>query len=795
MRLNSNFPFFRENKNIRYTRSCTPMEQSDKETQNITVEIISDTSSDKNEAINMPPKPKYTRQQVVAALMKLKRKNILANNLKAIHDSNVDSVKKGKELKEMREKMSAKKQAERALRKEQDEKKREEIIAKKQKIQSLTNRSYNNQIYKKIPDVHTVVDNLWQQRQTEYTNTLCVSGSIPDRLQTVGASLKIPNLQLRSEPIIPVGGALYKLHEKVEVNVNNTWLVGNVTGYINENSPMGFLSYNVLLENGNEIDDVKPYFLRKHHSHLAPLCQQVDLPVKSPVNDDAFSFCNIKPYIPVKALQNVQNNSNTNNTNGGNADVVNMTAVLTKVLSEVFENKIPDVQSLLGKIQMEFESKKQFVNKRELIFLNFENDCFRPVFAPSCDLAPLLQWYQDCDLIFEIEEPKLSFPETITENELQNFIYKDINCKYKKEYLDSYLPQALNLALCSESVKQMHKRMFDGDSKNVSLPEVKKCPDLADLGIEIADNLKNAAIPKPVKKELKPKIKSQEIFGHGFFIQNQLNVSSQYIDEVKNQTGRDPSKNIAEDVQKNEVVPYNAEDVNWLQPLFGSTSLSLETPVLYEIEVPVVETTVKDNIVVIFNEMFLQTLLLANPTEEQDNFLEKYPEFGFRKLFTYETNNKKIVDYLQESFHKCNFNSIEEINTTLQHVSQFIEITAEQTNTLEKEEKTVKSFLNSNFTFDTDLNHKMKASTLFDLILGSKECKIEEKNASGFKNRLSRYLKEMGLQKKRYNDGFYYYGIVKNEVKQPARIAEFETFGNTYPQTHSTAYTGYSFVK
>ena len=50
--------------------------------------------------------------------------------------------------------------------------------------------------------------------------------------------------------------------------------------------------------------------------------------------------------------------------------------------------------------------------------------------------------------------------------------------------------------------------------------------------------------------------------------------------------------------------------------------------------------------------------------------------------------------------------------------------------TVEKEEKTVKSFLNSNFTFDTDLNHNMKASTLFDLILGSKECKIEEKNAS-----------------------------------------------------------------
>jgi hypothetical protein len=780
------------------------MEQPDNESQNILVEVMDDTSSDKNEENNVLPKPKYTRQQVIAAFMQLKRKHILANNLNAIRESNVEAVKKGKELKELREKMYEKKKAERALRKEQDEKKRLEIIAKKQKLQAAKNQTLNgvSTKNKRIEDPHMLVENLLNKRQNDELNNL---PAYPlDRLDAIGASLRNANLQLRAEPQIPLG-AIYKKNEKVEMNLNNTWRVGTVTGYENENSHISFLTYNIFLDDGIGMSNVKPYFLRKHKPHLLPLHQQSDLPVNNvepfkqigepfPIQDLNKFF---KPNQPFFTNVNSNNNNNNNNNNNGeNVDVMNMTAVLTKVLSEVFENKIFDVQTLLGKIQMEFESKKQFVNKRELIFLNFENDCFRPVFAPSCNLAPLLQWYEDCDLILEIEEPKLSFPETITENELQNFIYKDINCKYKKEYLESYLPQALNLALCSESVKQMHKRMFDGDSKNVGLPQVKKCLDLAELGIEIADNLKNAETKTQVKKEIKPKketLNPQHIFGHGFFIGNGMNVSSFYLDEVKNQTGRDPSTDIAKNVQKNDVLPYNAEDINWLQPHFGSTSLSIEIPLVQEEEEVVVETTVKESVIVIFNEMFLQTLVLMNPTEEQETFLEKHPEFGFQKLFAYQTHNKKIVDYLQESFHKCNFNSIEEINTTLQRVSQFIEITAEQSNTLEKEEKTVKSFLNRNFTFDTDLNHKMKASTLFDLILASKECKIEEKNASGFKNRLSRYLKEMGLQKKRYNDGFYYYGIVKNEVKQvPEEASDF--INSSYPKISSTVYVGYSFL-
>ena len=55
----------------------------------------------------------------------------------------------------------------------------------------------------------------------------------------------------------------------------------------------------------------------------------------------------------------------------------------------------------------------------------------------------------------------------------------------------------------------------------------------------------------------------------------------------------------------------------------------------------------------------------------------------------------------------------------------------------------------------------MKASVLHDLIIQSNVCSIEKTKITGFKNRLSQYLKDIGLKKKRYNDGYYYYGIVK----------------------------------
>jgi arginine repressor len=61
----------------------------------------------------------------------------------------------------------------------------------------------------------------------------------------------------------------------------------------------------------------------------------------------------------------------------------------------------------------------------------------------------------------------------------------------------------------------------------------------------------------------------------------------------------------------------------------------------------------------------------------------------------------------------------------------------------------------------------MRASSLYDIIINSNFVKIDSNKISGFRTRLSKYLKDLGLRKKRYNDGFYYYGIIEKIEKQP----------------------------
>ena len=97
-----------------------------------------------------------------------------------------------------------------------------------------------------------------------------------------------------------------------------------------------------------------------------------------------------------------------------------------------------------------------------------------------------------------------------------------------------------------------------------------------------------------------------------------------------------------------------------------------------------------------------------------------------------------------------------------------------------EEAKTVKSFLKNRYKISSDINHKMKASVIYDIIIKDESCIIDKLKISDFKNRLSVYLKDIGLQKKRYNDGYYYYGIVDkyDSIVKPIEIPPYNNYEN-----------------
>jgi hypothetical protein len=93
------------------------------------------------------------------------------------------------------------------------------------------------------------------------------------------------------------------------------------------------------------------------------------------------------------------------------------------------------------------------------------------------------------------------------------------------------------------------------------------------------------------------------------------------------------------------------------------------------------------------------------------------------------------------------FNNIDEFNNKIIVISQYIEFSNKYTGNIPSEDILVKNYIiMSSFVIDNDINNKMKASTLHNIIINSKIVNIEQSKISGFKNHLSKYLKYLGFK-------------------------------------------------
>ena len=173
-----------------------------------------------------------------------------------------------------------------------------------------------------------------------------------------------------------------------------------------------------------------------------------------------------------------------------------------------------------------------------------------------------------------------------------------------------------------------------------------------------------------------------------------------------------------------------------------------------------------DLVYVILHSKYLQSLCVINPTAEEEYVINNHHEYGFIKLFKIKTDNQDIINVIRKGYDNIQFNTIEELNDSLEIMSQYVDFAnkhSKNDTSISAEERQVKAYINSFYEINNNIENKMKASALYDVILNSKSVLIDQSKLGGFKNRLSKYLKDLGLEKKRFNDGYYYYGIkVKN---------------------------------
>lgn len=472
---------------------------------------------------------------------------------------------------------------------------------------------------------------------------------------------------------------------------------------------------------------------------------------------------------------------------------VNLEEILTGVLQEVALGKLNSLENVIGKLRINFEEKNVFANtyKRNVILLNFEDDTMRPVLKIDEKYMTIIKkWYNDCDLLIDIEDTDVSIPEVITSQDISGVLFQDINYKFKDEYLNSYIPLVINNIITEGTIKGFEKKYFNKTStvankfyyqiepkyyegiepKYYEHIEQKTCNILgdnilSDIGIIIPENL----IPEPLKPRQQ---------GENYIINNITNendgilVKKLILDDVKpNETlsynylfNTLDECNLSNCSKDNNDVPvgcYNSE-YNTLYPNFSDNCARVDNN-NYQVEEKKISS-----IFVLINDKFLQTLAITNPNPDMLHIIKNHSEFGFIKLFGIETNNNDVINFIEREFNKVHFNDIDEVNKKLILTSQYIDFSNKHNNSnniVSSEENEVKKFLKNNYTIDNDINHKMKASTLYELIINSNVVKIDNDKIAGFRTRLSKYLKDIGLQKKRYNDGYYYYGIVHNHTK------------------------------
>jgi len=503
--------------------------------------------------------------------------------------------------------------------------------------------------------------------------------------------------------------------------------------------------------------------------------------------------------IPLNATEYIEFKMNESVKKEEPKQTINLSEIVSKVLCDVVSKNITTIEDVIGKLRLSYEENSKFTNanKKYISWLNFEDDTCKPVLQISEEHMKIIDsWYNECNLILDVEKTDVSIPESIPVNDLSGVLFNEINCKYKDEYVNKYLPLVINNLISSYSIKTFEKSYFTKNGPNVVsgnyygiINQYSKIPSSSmvdyrqiykDLGIIIPNNLSDlppepeviaisSGLPTAIGtyKTSNPGLRSEPVFITNPYLPNTNTSHNSYpytsqesiptpidsYDSIKFVTEKPLTDNEAK--TKYIYHSYN-EDYNVLNPGFAQNALST-VPLIIADEIKKTHFS----LTVILNSKFLQTLCILNPTKDELNVLNNNTEYGFIKLFSINTLSNDAVKFISNEFNKAQFDNVDELNQKLQVASQYIDFSLKHSSETDAitEESIVKKFIQSSYTIDTDINNKMKASVLHDAIVNSKVVTIEKSRLNGFKNRLSTYLKNLGLEKKRYNDGYYYYGI------------------------------------
>ena len=164
----------------------------------------------------------------------------------------------------------------------------------------------------------------------------------------------------------------------------------------------------------------------------------------------------------------------------------------------------------------------------------------------------------------------------------------------------------------------------------------------------------------------------------------------------------------------------------------------------------------KKSYYVLYNSAY-EAVLICEKDLRIAKCVEEFEEFKLIREYDdlLETTYNKIKEYFSKDVYCTEEILVKKLDAfeSLYDISKMCP--------LEKEKRLILYYINSNYHISNNIEKRIKVSILQDNV--QKELKINDVN---LKYRFASILSEIGLQKKRYSDGMYIYGIEpKSEMK------------------------------
>lgn len=152
---------------------------------------------------------------------------------------------------------------------------------------------------------------------------------------------------------------------------------------------------------------------------------------------------------------------------------------------------------------------------------------------------------------------------------------------------------------------------------------------------------------------------------------------------------------------------------------------------------------------IIYNTIY-ECVLVCDITPELRQIVREFPDFKLMR--EYENLSSTSADMITTYFLNNMYCDIETVTKKIDAFESLYDLTK---NPLEEEKTLILYYINNYYNISRSVDKRIKVSILLEEV--EKELKL--KSSSNLKYRFASILAELGLQKKRYSDGMYIYGI------------------------------------